>query len=119
MSSVAKEIFTSVLNEASTDSDNKKIFKKLMMRAVGQRDMGIQEVMHQLLSIKLLSSSFQVISTSLDGSRKIMVEVNSLNTEPSLVDLYAKRNLCESDFPGISDLNLYSLLLHSAKVNRA
>ena len=28
-----------------------------------------------------------------------------MNTEPSLVDLYAKRNLCESDFPGISGLN--------------
>lgn len=34
-----------------------------------------------------------------------MVKGNSLDTEPSLVDLYAKRNLCESDFPGISDLN--------------
>ena len=68
MSSIAKEVFTSMLNETSNDSDNKKVIKKLMMMAVGQRDMGIQEVMHQLLSIKLLSSSFQVISTSLDGS---------------------------------------------------
>ena len=68
MSSIAKEVFTSMLNETSNDSDNKKVIKKLMMMAVGQRDMGIQEVMHQLLSIKLLSSSFQVISASLDGS---------------------------------------------------
>lgn len=105
MSSVAKDIFLSVLTEAPTDSDNKKIIKKLMMRAVGQRDMGIQEVMHQLLSIKLVSSSFQVISASLDGSRKIKVEGSSLTTEPSVVDLYAKRNMYESDFPGISALN--------------
>ena len=104
MSSVAKEVFTSVLHEASHDSDNKNVIK-IMMRAVGQRDMGIQEVMHQLLSIKLVSSSFQVVSASLESSRKIMVKGNSLDTEPSLVDMYAKRNLCESDFPGISDLN--------------
>lgn len=105
MSSVAKDIFSSVLTEASSNSDNKKIIKKLMMRAVGQRDMGIQEVMHQLLSIKLVSSSFQVISASLDGSRRIKLDKNSLTTEPSLLDLYAKRNMYEGDYPGISALN--------------
>lgn len=81
MSSVAKDIFLSVLTEAPTDSDNKKIIKKFV------------------------SSSFQVISASLDGSRKIKVEGSSLTTEPSVVDLYAKRNMYESDFPGISALN--------------
>ena len=63
-----------------------------MMKAVGQRDMSIQEVMHHILSIKLVSSSFQVITTSLDGSRKVQLTADgSLNTEPSLLDTYAGR----------------------------
>lgn len=47
-----------------------------MMRAVGQRDISIQEVMHQILSIKLVSSSFQVITASFDGSRKVFLSEN-------------------------------------------
>ena len=74
------------------------------MKAVGQRDMSIQEVMHQILSIKLVSSSFQVISTSLDNSRKITpADNNTLETEATLLDLYAKRTQFESKFPGISE----------------
>ena len=76
------------------------------MRAVGQRDMSIQEVMHQLLSLKLVSSTFQVISSSLDGSRKVSLSENdTLDTEKSLLDLYAKRNVFEADHPGISKCN--------------
>lgn len=71
MSSIAKDVYMSVLNGISNDSTCHRVIKKLMMRAIGQRDMGVQEVMHQILSIKLLSSSFQVISASLEGSRKI------------------------------------------------
>lgn len=68
MSTIAKDVYTSVLNDTPNDCNSHKVIKKLMMRAVGQRDMSVQEVMHQLLSIKLVSSSFQVISTSLHGS---------------------------------------------------
>ena len=75
------------------------------MTAVGQRDMSVQEVMHQLLSMKLVSSSFQVLSTSLDGSRRVTVQSNLLHTEKSLFDLYAKRDTYECDFLGISNLN--------------
>ena len=53
-----------------------------------------------------MSSSFQVISASLNASRKMTVENNSLKTEPFLVDLYASRKVNECDFPGISVLNL-------------
>lgn len=53
MSSVARDVFTSILNETSSDSDSSRIIKKLIMKAVGQRDKGIREVRHQLLSINL------------------------------------------------------------------
>ena len=105
MSSVARDVYMSALNEISNDSTCHRVIKNLMMRAIGQRDMGVQEVMHQVLSIKLLSSSFQVISASLEGSRKITVQSNTLHTEASLLGLYAKRDSSESDFPGISSLN--------------
>ncbi|CAH3025937.1 unnamed protein product, partial [Porites evermanni] len=82
-----------------------KIINKLMMRTVGQRDMSVQEQ----LSIKLVSSSFQIISTSLAGSRRITVQSNLLHTEKSLLDLYAKRDTYECDFPGISNLNFIQL----------
>ena len=42
-----------------------------MMRAVGQGHMNFQEVMYPILSIKLITSTFQVITTSLEGSRKV------------------------------------------------
>ena len=105
MSSVAKNAFTSVLSDPENVDANRAI-KKIMMKAVGQRDMSIQEVMHQILSIKLVGSSFQVISTSLDNSRKITPAYrNTLETEATLLDLYAKRTQFESKFPGISKCN--------------
>ena len=104
--SVAKEAFTSVLSESSNQNNGKSTLRKLMMKAVGQRDMSIQEVMHHILSIKLVSSSFQVITTSLGGSRKVQLTADgSLNTKPSLLDTYAGRAIYETDFPGISNCN--------------
>jgi len=103
MSSVAKDAFTSVLINYHNVSSGKEAIRKVMMRAVGQRYMSIQEVMHQILSIKLVSSSFQVITASLDGSRKVFLSKNNtLETESALLDLYAKRKIFETDHPGIS-----------------
>ena len=72
ISSVAKEAFTSVLCESSNQNNGKGTLRKLMMKAVGQRDTSIH-VMHHILSIKLVSFSFQVTTTSLDGSRKVQL----------------------------------------------
>ena len=45
MSSVGKDAFTSVLSDPNNVDANRAI-KKILMKAVGQRDMSIQEVMH-------------------------------------------------------------------------
>lgn len=91
ISSVAREAFTSVLCEPSNQNDIKKTLRKLMMRAVGQRDMSIQEVMHHILSIKLISSTFQVITTSLEGPRKVKLSNDgSLYTEVYLTCMQAE-----------------------------
>lgn len=40
------------------------------MKSLSQRDCSAQETMHHLMSLKLVSSSFNVIPISLDGSRR-------------------------------------------------
>ena len=76
-----------------------------MMKSVGQRDMSIQEVMHQILSLKLFRSSFQVVTVSLEGSRKVRKEGDEVVTEPSLLELYAARSQFEDQFSGIFNCN--------------
>lgn len=53
ISSVAKEAFTSILCESWNQNSGKSTLRKLMMKAVGQRDMSIQEVMHHILQSNL------------------------------------------------------------------
>ncbi len=58
------------------------------MKTLGQRDFSTQKVMHHLMSLKLISSSFNVIQISLNPSRKIK---NKPMIHDSLLDTYAKR----------------------------
>ena len=63
-------------------------------------------MMDHILSIKLISSSFLVRTTSLDGYRNVrMTTKDSLNTKPSLLDSYAGGAIFERDFPEISERN--------------
>ena len=105
LSSVARDAFVSVVTNHNTQNDTRKIVKKLMMKAVGQRDMSVQEVMHQLLSLKLFSSSFQVVTACLEGSRKFNIKNNEIKTEPSILDIYAGRDCFRTDFPDIMTCN--------------
>ena len=50
ISSVAKEALKSVLCESFNQNNSKSTLRKLMMKAVGQRNMSIQEVMHHIPS---------------------------------------------------------------------
>ena len=68
ISTVARDAFISVIAKSSKSTNTARKIRQLMMKAIGQRDMSIQEVMHQSLSIKLFSSSFEVISVSFDGA---------------------------------------------------
>ena len=44
------------------------------------------------MSLKLVSSSFNDVNLSLDGSRKISIKSDNVETEPSTLDNYAMRN---------------------------
>ena len=59
LSSVVRDAFVSVVSKLDPHADGNNTVKKLMMKAIGQRDMSAQEVMHQILSLKLFSSSFR------------------------------------------------------------
>ena len=105
LSNVARDAFVSVVNKLDHQMNGNKAIKQLMMKAVGERDMSAQEVMHQLLSLKLYSSSYHVITTSLNGSRKFHVADNTLQVEPSVLDDYAARASFVEGSPDILHLN--------------
>ena len=67
-----------------------------MIKSVGERDFSAQEVMHHIISLKLVSSSFQVINVSIDGLRKIELKNEEVVTEASTVDNYANRENLKS-----------------------
>ena len=89
------------------------------MKSLGQRDFSAQETMHHLLSLKLVSSSFNVIPISLDGSRKI--KANSANedvaTNNSLLDVYANRTTYADSIPDIMTLNFITFATKYKLVN--
>lgn len=106
MSSVARDAFVNVINNSSEISSSKSIIRKLMMKSVGERDMGIQEVMHQILSLKLHSSSFNVITVSLENTRKCSIANDELIAEKSCLEVYGNRT---SYRPAIENINLVDL----------
>ena len=52
-------------------TDTPSALKQILLKTVVQRDYSIQEVMHHLLSIKFVSATHEVITASLDGSRRV------------------------------------------------
>ena len=121
LTSVVKDAFAHVSkNISESDFDSVKIIKKLMMRAVGLRDMSIQEVCHQILKQKLFSSSFEVITVSLDGSRKVENIEGELISKMSYLDVYASREDISTK-PQIANCNLVQFhskyYYHDGKLN--
>jgi len=70
-SNAVKEAFRSVMETSTSQSSVKQALNKIIMKSLGQRDFAAQETMHHLLSLKLVSSSFKVVTVILEGSRKV------------------------------------------------
>lgn len=65
--------------------------------------------MHLLLSLKLYSTTFNVLPVSLYGSRRVNPNQHSASapcTKDSLLDLYAKRLQYVKNFPDLKKMNL-------------
>lgn len=95
-SSFLKQVFSSIVSNLRENVDSNKVIKKVVMKTVGERDYAAQETMHHVLSLKLHSSSFNVIPVSLNGSQKVSnvapVENGGIRTSNSLVDHYANHD---------------------------
>lgn len=102
-STVMKTAFNSIVHNCNSESSPTKLIKKVIMKSLGQRDFSAQETMHHLLSLKLVSSSFNVVPISLDSSCKI--KANAANedvaTNNSLLDVYANRTIYAESIPNI------------------
>ncbi|XP_028394509.1 uncharacterized protein LOC114518706 [Dendronephthya gigantea] len=88
------QAFNSVVQNIDVNSESHRAIKKIVMKSPGERDYAAQETMHHLLSLKLHSSSFNVIPISLNGSRRVRenVEEDESCTDHSLLDVYANRH---------------------------
>ena len=107
-SSVVKNAFTHVVQKINDTNDIHNIFQKIVLKTVGQRDYSIQEVMHHLLSLKFVSATHEVVTASLDGSRRIqMTSSNTFCTVQSMLDAYAGREQYIQSQPDIVE---YSFL---------
>ena len=91
LSSIAKDPFENVISHVADDSSPQSAIQKIFIKSVGERDMGVQEVMHQILSLKLYSSSFSVQTISLDNSKKCEVSKESVKFEKSQIESYVER----------------------------
>ena len=102
-SPVLKQAFNSIMNSCKNNTNPTKLIKKVIMKSLGQRDFSAQETMHHLMSLKLVSSSFNVITISLDGSRRISNKSSdgSVVTNDSLLDIYANREKYAQTIPNV------------------
>ena len=91
LSSIARDAFVSVISNIQENSTPQNLIRKLMIKSVGERDMGMQEVMHQILGLKLYRSSFQVINISLDNSKRCNLSRNNIKVDESDLERYANR----------------------------
>ena len=96
-SPAVNQLFKSVIQKSTGScADSQKILKQVAMKSLGERDFSAQETMHLLLSLKLHSSSFNVVPINLTGSRKVR-DIDSshenvdISTERSLLDAYSHR----------------------------
>ena len=64
----------------------KKLFESLLQNQLEN------VILVHIVPLKLVSSSFNAVNLSLDGSRKISKKSDNVETEPSTLDNYAMRN---------------------------
>lgn len=55
ISNVVKETFTSFVQNLQDTEDTKKVVRKVMIKSAGERGFSAQEVMHHVMSLKLVS----------------------------------------------------------------
>lgn len=118
--SVMKSAFNCIVCSCDIQSNPTKLIKKVIMKSLGQRDFSVQEAMHHLLSLKLVSSSFNVIPISLNGSCKIKTNSpeGDVPTNDSLLDVYTNSAVFAKEIPNILNLNFITFATKYKLVNK-
>ena len=89
--SAARDAFVSVVINILDNSAPQILIRKLVIKSVGERNMERQEVMHQVLELKIYRNTFQVISISLDNSNQCNLSRNKIKVDESDLEHYEKR----------------------------
>ena len=118
-SPINKTAFNAIIRSCNTNTCPTKLIKKVIMKSLGQRDFSAQETMHHLFSSKLVSSSFNVIPITLNGSRKIKTNFaeGGVVRSDSLLDIYANRAKYAEIYPDIMRFNFVNFATKYKLVN--
>ena len=105
-------LFKSCVDDLSNSSHAHKALRRAVLRSVGERDFSAQETCHVLLSLPLVSCSFNFATVSLDGSKNIFKHPDSgeLIMQASILDTYASCDV------SLSHLNLYQFIANYTTV---
>lgn len=90
VSSIACDVFGKVGGHVTNNSSGKSVAKKLFIKAIGERGMEIQDVIHQILSLKLYNSLFKVQTISLENSDQCEISSDGIEVKNSLLDIYVE-----------------------------
>ena len=99
------------MGDVSDKSYPKSVSQKLFIKSVGERDMGIQELMHKILSLTFCNSSFKIQTISLENSRRCEMTPQEITLQKSHLGIYAN---CELLFHG-KELKLCNFIDFFAK----
>ena len=111
-SQTVHSLFKSCVDDLSNSSHAHKALRRAVLRSVGERDFSAQETCHVLLSLPLVSCSFNFATVSLDGSKNIFKHPDSgeLIMQASILDTYASCDV------SLSHLNLYQFIANYTTV---
>jgi len=93
---ILKAAFTTIVNNAPSNSNPHGVFQKIVMKTLGEQDYAAQETMHHLLSLKLHSSRFTVIPVSLNESRRVQISADERQlccSNPFLMSMLIVHNM--------------------------
>ena len=86
-----------------------------MIKSVGEREMEMQEVMHQILGLKLYRSRFQAINISLDNSKRCNLSRNKIKVDEPDVERYANRLKHGKEFKSMNMVEYFITKYHKER----
>ena len=86
-----------------------------MIKSVGEREMEMQEIMHQILGLKLYRSRFQVINISLDNSKRSNLSRNKIKVNEPDVERYANRLKHDKEFKSMNMVEYFITNYHKER----